>query len=40
MVSERDQIIKEQKHHITDLEKAKYVLGFRTTEIRKEMEPK
>ena len=31
MITERDQTIKEQKHQITDLEKAKYVLGFRTT---------
>jgi len=31
MVGERDQIIKEQAHQIADLEKAKYVLSFRTT---------
>lgn len=35
MIEERDQIIKEQEHQIADLEKAKYVLSFRTTEIRK-----
>ena len=40
MVSERDHLIKEQQHQIADLEKAKYVLSFRTTEIRKELEPK
>ena len=31
MVEERDQVIKEQGHQIAELEKAKYVLSFRTT---------
>lgn len=35
MIEERDQKIKEQGHQIGDLQKAKYVLSFRTTEIRK-----
>lgn len=37
MVEERNQLINEQTHQISGLEKAKYVLSFRTTEIRKEL---
>ena len=37
MVEEKNQVIKEQEHQISALEKAKYVLSFRTTEIRKEL---
>jgi hypothetical protein len=37
MIDERDQIIVEQGQQIGGLEKAKYVLSFRTTEIRKEL---
>ena len=37
MVEEKNQVIKEQEHQIRALEKAKYVLSFRTTEIRKEL---
>ena len=40
MVEERDNVILQHEHAIGDLEKAKYVLSFRTTEIRKELEPK
>jgi len=35
MIEERDSLIAEQTQQITGLEKAKYVLSFRTTEIRK-----
>lgn len=40
MLKERDEVIEQQAHQIGGLEKAKYVLSFRTTEIRKELEPK
>lgn len=40
MVEDKNHVIKEQEHQISALEKAKYVLSFRTTEIRKELEPK
>jgi hypothetical protein len=35
MIEEKNQIINEITHQIGGLEKAKYVLSFRTTEIRK-----
>lgn len=40
MVGERNNVISQHEHQIGGLEKAKYVLSFRTTEIRKELEPK
>lgn len=40
MVEERNNAISQQEHQIGGLQKAKYVLSFRTTEIRKQLEPK
>ncbi len=37
MIEERNNVIFQQEHQIGGLEKAKYVLSFRTTEIRKEL---
>lgn len=37
MVGERNNVISQQEHQIGGLQKAKYVLSFRTTEIRKEI---
>jgi hypothetical protein len=36
-IASKNQVIEEQAHQIGGLEKAKYVLSFRTTEIRKEL---
>lgn len=39
-IDDKNQLLSQQAHQIADLEKAKYVLSFRTTEIRKELEPR
>ena len=39
-IEEKNQIITELTHQVGGLEKAKYVLSFRTAEIRKELQPK
>jgi chromosome segregation ATPase len=40
MVEGKNKTITELTHQVGGLEKAKYVLSFRTNEIRKELEPK
>ena len=40
MIEEKDRNITTLVHQVGGLEKAKYVLSFRTNQIRKELEPK
>ena len=40
IIKNKDKKIYELKYKITDLQKAKHVLTFRTTELRKNLEPK
>ena len=37
IIEDKNQLLTQQAHQIGELEKAKYVLSFRTTEIRKEL---
>ena len=39
-IQDKNTTVDQQAHQIEALEKAKYVLSFRTTEIRKGLEPK
>lgn len=39
-ISDKNKKINEYKNKINDLQKSKHVLSFRTTEMRKNLEPK
>ena len=40
MIQKKDKKIYDQKYIINDLQKTKHVLNFRTSEMRKNLEPK